>query len=91
MRDYAEHEGSGRDRPIAVVVSDDTDRLADQRGADVDRVAVPSDLAIVVIPLDCMIGSGTRLTQHAVEAPRRDHLALGRRALLSAWCGRSSS
>ena len=81
MRDDAEHEGAVRDRPTAVVVFDEADRLTDQRGADVDRVAVPSDLAIVAHPPDRMIGSVTRLTQNAVEAPRRDDVVLGRRVV----------
>ena len=48
-----------------------TTLTTDQRRADVDRVALPSDLAVVAHAPDRVIGSVTRLTQDAVEAPRR--------------------
>jgi len=78
MGDDAEHEGSVGDRPIAVVVFDDTDRLADQRRADVDGAALPSDLAIVAHASDRVVAAIARFTQHAIEAPRRHDVVLGR-------------
>ena len=56
MGDDAEHDRSIADRPVAVVIFDEADRLADQCGADVDRVALPSDFAIVAHAPDGMIG-----------------------------------
>ena len=46
--------------------------------ADVDRVAAPSDLAVVAHAPDLVIGAIARLAQHAVEAPRRGSVMLGR-------------
>src|SRR5262249_61815685 len=79
MRDNAKFDRTIAGGPVAVLVLGETDWLADQRFADVDRVALPPDLTVVAHAPDGVVGAVGRLAQHAVEAPRRDGVMLGRR------------
>src|ERR1700704_3716867 len=50
MGDRAEHDRTVGDRPSGGIVLKQADRLADQCFADVDRFALPSDLAVMAHP-----------------------------------------
>src|SRR6266540_504323 len=78
MSDDAECDRPVRGDPVAVLVFNETNRLADQRFADVDRVALPLDLAVVAHAPDRVVGPVARLAQDAIEASRRDGVVLGR-------------
>src|SRR5205085_8905369 len=80
MGDDAEFDRSVERLP-AVLVFDESDWLADQRFADVNRVSLPPDLAVVTHAPDRVIGAVVRLAQHSVEAPRRGGVMLGRRLI----------
>src|SRR5450432_415570 len=72
MSDDAESDRAVGGGPTAILVFDETDRLADQGFADVDRVALPLDLAVVAHLPDQVVGPVVRRAQDAVEATRRD-------------------
>src|SRR5260370_42315789 len=80
MRDDAESNRAVEGSPATLLVFEETDRLADQRLADVDPVAMPPDLAVVAYAPDGGVGPVARLAQHSLEAPRRDPALLGRGA-----------
>ena len=65
------------DRPTAIVGFDQADRLPGQRGGDVDRVALPADLAAVAHSPDIMVGAVFRLPEDAVETPGRGCITRG--------------
>ena len=71
MGDDAEQDRAVDNGAVAVLVFEQSDRLADQCLADVDRVAPPLDLAVVANPPDVMVGTVLRLAQDAIEASRR--------------------
>src|SRR5262249_33036250 len=81
MRNDAELDWTKRDCPVTVYVLDQTDRLADQSGADVDRVTLPLDLAVVANPPDDAVTAVLRLAQHAVPQPWRDTVVLSGRVV----------
>jgi len=81
MRDDAESNRAVEGSPATLLVFDETDRLADQRFAEVDPVAMPPDLAVVAYPPDGVVGPVARLAQYAIEAARRDSVVLGRGAV----------
>ena len=55
MGDHAEYDPSVADGAVASSSSSKTDRLTHQRFADVDRSAIPFDLAVVTYPPDAMV------------------------------------
>jgi hypothetical protein len=63
--------------PITILIFDETDWLADQSLADIDRVALPSDLAIVANASKLVVRSVVRLAQDPIEAPQRAGIVLG--------------
>ena len=67
MGDRAEHDRAVADRPSAGIVFTQADRLADQCLADVDRFALPFDLAVMAHPPH-VVFAVFRLAQDAVEA-----------------------
>src|ERR1700726_4912766 len=75
--DRAKHDRTKADGPAGIVLGE-TDRLADQRLADVDCGGIPPDLAVVSNPPDDVVGSVVWFAQHAIEAPRRGRVMLGR-------------
>ena len=79
MRNEAKQHRTKRCDPATGAVFAQADRLADQRGADIDRGALPSDLAVVAHAPDFVAGAVGRLSQHAVEASRRGRVMLGGR------------
>src|SRR5260370_20150196 len=81
MRDDAESNRAVEGPPATLRVFGETDRLADQRFADVAPVAMPPDLAVVAYAPDGVVGPVARLAQHSIEAPRRDSVVLGRGAV----------
>src|SRR5258708_40312187 len=81
MRDDAESTRLVEGSPATLVVFDEPDRLADQRLAEVDPVAMPPDLAVVAHAPDGVVGPVARLAQHAIEAGRRSSIVLGRGAV----------
>ena len=81
MGDDAEHDRSVGDGPVAVVVFDEADRLAGQRRADVDGVALPSDLAVVAHAPDGVVGAIARLAQRRRRSAAARRVMLGRRVV----------
>jgi hypothetical protein len=82
VSDHAEFDRPVVDDPTSVVVFGKTDRLADESLADVDRAAVPLDLAVVTHAPDAVVGALTGLAQYAVVATRRGRIAVGRRGVV---------
>ena len=70
MSDHAELDPSVADGPAALVIFGKTDRLADESFVDVDRAAIPLDLAVVAHLPDAMIDAILGLAQHPIVAPR---------------------
>src|ERR1051326_4284055 len=81
MRDESERHRTKRRGPATIAVFAQPDRLADQRCADVDRGALPSDLAVVAHAPDLMVGAVGWLPQDPIKAPRRGRVTLGRRII----------
>src|SRR5262245_20080713 len=81
MVDEAEADRAVIGGPAAVVLFEKTDRLASQRFADVDRGALPADLAIVAHASDGAVLPIVGLAQNAVEVPRRCDVMVGRRVV----------
>src|SRR5882672_10391001 len=80
MPDHAKHDRAIVDGIAAgISVLDEAHRLADQRPADVDRIAVPLDLAVLTHAPDSLVGLIARLAQDTIEAAWRDGVMLGRR------------
>src|SRR5689334_3757190 len=78
MRDDTERYRSIPDRPVAVGVLEEANRLADQRRADVDRVTLPLDLAVPAHAPYRAVATIMGLAKDAVEAARRSRVMLGR-------------
>src|SRR5215510_9567261 len=81
MVDEAEADRAEIGGPAAVVLFEKTYRLASQRFADVDRGALPADLAIVAHASDGAVLPIVGLAQNAVEVPRRCDVMVGRRVV----------
>ena len=69
VTDRAEQDRAVADLP-SVINFEQTDRLSDQRFADVDRASVPFDLAVLAHAPDEVIRAIAGLAQHTIEAPR---------------------
>src|SRR6202035_4226090 len=78
--DRAERDRAVAHCPSGSIILAKADRLADQCLPDVDRLAMPSDLAVVARPSHLMFDV-FRLAQDAVEAPRRGRVVIGRRVI----------
>src|ERR1700724_2316081 len=81
MRDDSECDRPVVDPPAAVLGFGETDRLANQRLADIDGAALPSDLAVVAHVPDRVLRPVIGLAQDAVETSRRGNVVLGRRVI----------
>src|SRR5436190_23644025 len=76
MSDYAEFDPAVADGPATLVIFGKTNRFADESRVDVDRAAVPLDLAVVTHAPDAMIGAITGLAQHSVVVTPRSRIAV---------------
>jgi hypothetical protein len=77
MIDDAERHRAVGEAPVTVVAWREPDRLASQRRADIDELALPFDLPVRAHPPDLLIARILGLAQHAVEAPRRRRVMFG--------------
>lgn len=79
--DYSQIERTIAELPASVIERHETDRLADEDLADIERVALPFDLAVVAHSADLGIVGVFRLPKPSAIAARRWRIVMCRRGL----------